>query len=148
MFHGTSFASASAAAMMLAMQDSNVDMLCYYDTRLIASAYGGFFAPLTFEPVSTYYAFAAFGELYALGTQAECVFDRREDGTYAIAASDKDRKAVMIVNNSEQERELSMNVGDDMSVYLVDCDHYITRTKLSAKAFTMAPNQIALIKNY
>ena len=67
---GTSFASANAAAMMCAMQNKKTDILCYYDARIGQSVYGGLFNPITYEPFCTYYTFAAFGELYRLGSQA------------------------------------------------------------------------------
>ena len=147
-YHGTSFASASAAAMMLAMQNAHVDMLCYYDSRLIASAYGGFFAPLTFEPVCTYYAFAAFGELFVLKNQVTCEIDGAEEGLYAIAAADNGRKAVMIVNRSEEKRRINTNVTKECVVYLIDKDHYMTETDLSVTELVLESNQVALIKNY
>ena len=144
---GTSEASAANAAMICAMQHSHTDMLCYYDTRLLASAYGGFFAPLTYEPVCTYYVFAAFGELFALGHQAECVLDRSEEGLYAVAAANGDRKAVMVVNHSQESRRIQTDISPDCAVYLIDRDHFITKTDASAADFVMEPNQVVLIKN-
>ena len=145
---GTSEASAANAAMICAMQNSHTDMLCYYDTRLTASSYGGFFAPLTYEPTCTYHAFAAFGELYALRHQVECTLDHPEDGMYAVAAADKSRKAVMIVNHSEESRQIYTNIEKDCSVYLIDQDHFITQTDFSVTDLTLEPNQVVLIKNY
>ena len=112
--HGTAYASAAVAAMMLAMQDASTHMLCYYDTRLQASAYGGFFAPLTYEPVSTYYSFAAFGRLYALGTQVETVIEKDGGEFYAVAATDGKRNALMICNRTGEAQELSIE-GVDLS---------------------------------
>ena len=127
-YHGTSFASASAAAMMLTMQDSHVDMLCYYDSRLGASAYGGFFAPLTYEPVSTYYSFAAFGKLYTLGTQVESVLEGADKGFYAVAASDGSRHAVMLVNQTGKKQELTLEGVDltDAHIYKIDQKHLMS----------------------
>ena len=145
--HGSSYASAASGAMMLLMQDSHTDMLCYYDTRLIASTYGGFFAPLTCKPVSTYYAFAAFGELYALGSRAECVLEETTEGLYALAATNGTQKAVMIVNFSEEAREITLNVDGSFSVYLVDRDRFLAKSTLTPTTFTLGANQIALVKN-
>ena len=122
-------------------------MMCYYDARLLASAYGGFFAPLTYEPVCTYYAFAAFGELYALKNQVACMCEQGEAGLYAVAAADEARKAVMIVNHSEEARQVHLNVEKDFSVYLIDQNHFITKTDRSAADFTLEANQVVLIKN-
>ena len=144
--HGTSYASAAVAAMMCAMHDSHTDMLCYYDTRLEASAYGGFFAPLTYEPVCTYYSFYAFGELYALGMRAECRLEGEK--MYALAACDGEKKAMLVVNFSEQSRKVEVNVGEGYDVYLIDQTHYVTKTELCASAFEAEPNGVYLIKNY
>ena len=146
--HGTSYASAANAAMMLKMHSSKTYMLCYYDTRLMASTYGGFFAPLTFEPVSTYYAFAAYGRLYALGNQAEIKTEGigEADGFFSLAATDGERRAVYIVNFSEEKRSVTTNLTDGFTVSLLDKDHKIEVTDLSAAAFDLEPNQIALIE--
>ncbi|MBE6667768.1 MAG: hypothetical protein E7607_05625 [Ruminococcaceae bacterium] len=127
-YHGTSFASASVAAMMLSMQNSHADMLCYYDTRLVASVYGGFFAPLTYEPVSTYYSFAAFGKLYALGTQVESCVECEDKGFYAVAASNGRKNAVMLVNQTGKTQELTFEGVDlsDAHVYKIDQKHLMS----------------------
>ena len=144
---GTSEAAAANAAMMCAMQNSNTDMLCYYDTRLEASAYGGFFAPLTYEPVCTYYVFVAYGKLFVLGYQVKCVFDCEEEGMYAVAATDGEGKAIMIVNHSEETQRICTNMDKSFTIYLIDKEHYLTKTELSATEFTMEPNQIVFITN-
>ena len=147
--HGTSYASAANAAMMLAFAESgHVDMMHYYDARITASTYGGFFAPLTYEPVSTYYAFFAFGQLYALGNQVECNITERPSGLYTLAASDGEKNAVMIVNFSEESCALTLNAGDGMTVYIIDSENHLTPTDLDAKNFTLEANQIAFVANY
>ena len=144
--HGTSYASAANAAMMLKMHSSDTYMLCYYDARIMASAYGGFFAPLTYEPVSTYYAFAAFGELYELGSQVELTVEGEADGFYALAATDGDRRAIYLVNLSEEKRSVLTNLGEGYDVYLLDAEHYIEKSELSASELVLETNQIALIR--
>ena len=149
-WYGKSYASAANAAMICAMQDSHTDMLCYYDAKLSAGTYSGFFAPLTLELTCTYYAFAAFGELYTLKDQAFCEIEGKEEkeGFYALAATDGEKKAIMIVNHSEECRQICLDVDDGFSVYVLDQDHYLTKADLSASNFTMEANQIMLIKNY
>jgi hypothetical protein len=144
---GTSEASASYAEMICAMQYSHTDMLCYYDTRATAGGYSGFFAPLTYEPVCSYYVFLAFGEIFDLENQVECVFDKQEEGVYAVAGAKDGKKIMMITNHSEQTRNVTLNAGDDMKVYLIDKDNYIAPTQLCAKDFEMKPNQVVVIKN-
>lgn len=54
---GTSFASAQAVAMMIAMhKETKNDILCYYDARIGPSLYGGMFNPLNHKPLCTYYS--------------------------------------------------------------------------------------------
>ena len=144
--HGTSYASAANAAMMIRMQSSSTYLLNYYDARLIASRYGGFFAPLTFEPVSTYYAFAAFGELYGLGNQVELTVEGEAEGFYALAASNGEKHAVYLVNLSEEKRSVKTNLDDGFEVYLLDGENYIEKSELNASEFTLEANQIAFIR--
>jgi hypothetical protein len=118
-WYGKSYASAANAAMMCAMQNSHTDMLCYYDARLAAGNYSGFFAPFTRELTCTYYAFRSFGELYTLKNQVLCEISDGEEGLYAVAASDGERRAMMIVNHSEESRQLSLDVDESFSVYLL-----------------------------
>ena len=145
LLHGSSFASATAASMMLAMQNEKIDMLCYYDARLTASTYGGFFAPLTQKPVCTYYAFAAFGRLYALGTQAEAVIECEKEGFYAVAATDGKRNALMICNRTGETRELCIEGADltDARYYLLDGTHLLS---MAFDAETIANDTVMLIE--
>lgn len=126
--HGSSMASALAAALMIAMQNANTDMLMYYDSRYSGSAYGGFFAPFTGKPVSTYYAFVAFGKLYELGTQTETVVECDTDGFYALSATDGKKNALMIVNRTGEAQELKLEGADlnDARYYILDEDHLLS----------------------
>jgi hypothetical protein len=112
------------------------------------TAYSGFFAPLTYEPTCTYYAFYAFGELFALKNQVECAFENKEVGAYAVASANGDKKAIMLVNHFEEARQVYIDNVEDCDVYLIDQDHYITKVDFLATNFTIAPNQVVLIKNY
>ena len=132
---------------MCKMQESATYMLCYYDTRLMASAYGGFFAPLTYEPVSTYYAFAAFGKLYELENQVFCQVEGDTDGFYALAAAKDEKKAVYLVNFSEQRRKVKLNMDDHAQVYLVDATHKLEKIEAAASNIEMDANQVMLIVN-
>ncbi|MBE6612823.1 MAG: hypothetical protein E7632_10060 [Ruminococcaceae bacterium] len=142
---GTSFAAASAAAMMLAMQNKRMDVMCFYDARLGPSVYGGLFNPLTWKPLCTYYSFQAFGELYKLGTQAGCEIS--DAGLYGLAAMDGDSKAVMISNLGD-EREINTNLCDSMKAYLIDEDHFMTEAELDPACFTLGKNQVVFFKNF
>ena len=143
--HGSSFASASVAAMMCAMQTkAHTDMLCYYDSRLQASSYGGLFAPLTYKPVCTYYSFAAFGELYALGTQAESSCADKE--VYTLAATNGTEKAIMIVNTAKEDKEICLNVDGEWTVSLIDREHLLEPVEYDPAKFVLKANQVAFLK--
>lgn len=144
--NGSSYASSSVAAMMCAMQNGPTDVLCYYDSRIAASNYCGLFDPMTNQPVSTYYALAAFGELYALGQQAWC--DTDEEDIYAVAAVDGAKKAVLITNHTEEEKSVTTGLGNTFAVYLIDRDHHLEKADLRADALQLQPYQTVLIKNY
>ena len=145
LLHGTSFASAAAAAMLCGMHDSHTHMLCYYDARLQAGAYGGFFAPLTYEPTAVYHVFHAYGQLYQLKNRAACSCPK---GLYALAAADGEKKAIMTVNPTEACQQIQLNAEADWTVYLIDREHLTEKTDLSPAAFTLEKNQVAFIKNY
>ena len=141
---GTAYACAHATAMMLAMQDTKTYMLNYYDAKMGASAYGGMFNPLTQKPFCLYYGFKAFGELFALGDQAECAVDAQD--VYAVAATDGEKKAVLIANIGK-DADLTTDL-EGFTVYLVDETHSLEAIDADPTAFTIGENQTMLLKNY
>ncbi len=143
---GTSYAAANAAAMMLTFQNRKADILCYYDATFSASMYAGMFSPVTYQPFCLYYAFQAFGYLYALGKQAKCDCDA--DELYAIAATDgADKNAIMIANIAQLEKNVELKLEGSYKVYLIDEGHTMTETELSPCSFVLKANQVVLIKN-
>lgn len=143
---GTSFASANAMAMMLALQHKGTDMLMYYDAKyLSASAYGGFYDVATREPSCVYYAFKAFGELYALGNEVESKCAK--DGIYSVAARSGDKKAIILSNTKEDARIIS-NLPEDFCAYIIDKDHFLTKAEINPKEFILKENTVVLFKNY
>ncbi len=122
---GKSVASANAAAMMCAMQNTKMSMMCYYDARLGASMYGGLFNPMTYEPLCTYYAFKAFGRLYELGESVKSECD--EEGIYVLAATDGEKRGILI-SNTGKDTEISLDCGADMKAYLIDEDNFFRET--------------------
>jgi len=142
---GTSFASATAAAMMLGMQNTKTDVMCYYDAAISVVDYAGLFDPLSRTPCCTYYALKGFGELFAFGTQVECSAD---ESVYAIAATDGKRNAVMVANLGEDVK-LEMNLdAKTFVVHLIDEAHFFTQTELNPMKFTLKQNQVAFISDY
>ncbi|MBO5867355.1 MAG: hypothetical protein J6Q54_00410 [Oscillospiraceae bacterium] len=144
--NGTSYASAAAAAMMCAMQNGPTDMLCYYDSRIFNSNYCGLFDPMTNTTVSTYYALAAFGELYKLGSQAKC--EGMPEGVYGVAACDGDKRAVLIVNYTDTEKTLETELDGSFCAYLIDKEHHMVPADLQADKLTLGAYQTVLLKNY
>ena len=142
---GTSFAAAQAASMLLLLQNKPVDMLCYYDTRMLTSTYQGMFDGMTGGVRCLYYVFYAFGYMYKLGKQAECICD--ENGVYAVAATDGDKKAIEITNISEEDKEISINLEDGFELYLIDQEHSFEKMEINPKNFVLKSNQTVLIKN-
>ena len=142
---GTSYACAAAAAMMLVMQNTRTDIMCYYDARIGQSVYGGLFNPITHKPFCTYYAFKAFGEMYRLGTQASAEIDGKS--LYSAAAMDGENKAVMIANVGKL-REITTNLPADMKAYLIDETHMLEETPLDPAKFTLIENTVVFFKNF
>ncbi len=139
---GTAEAAAHTAAVMLGMQDLPVDMLMYYDARFGTSVYGGLFNCESRQPYPTYYALKAFGELYVLGQQAECIIE--EEGIFAVAATDGEKQAVMISNIGE---DVTLTTGlSGFDVYLADGEHPLEKLDLNSRQFKLRANQIALLK--
>lgn len=143
---GTSYASAAAVAMMCAMHDTPTDILCFYDARMSSSRHAGLFDPMRGVPVCTYYGFAAFGELYALGKQVPCECDAPD--VYSLAATDGEKKAVLLSNFSDTPKDLKLNLDDSFDVYVIDQYRHMVKTHKKASKVSLIPNQVVLIKNY
>ena len=141
--HGTSYASAQVAAMMCALQNCPTDMLCYYDARLNAGRYAGFFQPYAAIPVSTYYSFKAFGKLYAMGTQVLCESDTYK--LYAVAAIGENTAGALITNTTGETQEVTTTLRGG-KVYLIDEDHFISLTDWNSENFTLLPDQTVYIE--
>lgn len=143
---GTSYASASAAAMMCAMQNKKTDILCYYDARIGQSIYGGLFNPISYKPFCTYYAFYAFGQLYRLKNQVKC--ECFEKGVYSLAAADGEKHAAMVANISGKDTEIETNLSPGMKGFFIDQAHFLTEAPLDEAHFVLKQNQVVLLKNY
>lgn len=143
---GTSHASANVMAIMLAMQHKKTDMLMYYDAKYVSiSAYGGFYDLDTFQPSNVYYTFRAFGELYALENEVKCTC--HHEGIHALAAADGERREV-ILSNLGEDVEITLDLPDGFSVYIIDKDNLFTKTDLDPRGFVLTENTVAVIKNF
>ena len=144
---GTAYAAAQAASMMLAMQNTNTKILCYYDARIDESCFGGMFNPLNYKPLPLYYAFQAFGELYALGTQVFC--ESSSADVYALAtAGEHGERAVMITNVGEDTAvTLTGTDAAPGTAYLVDETHALTPAEIIRdRTLILQKNRTVMIK--
>ncbi len=128
---GTSQASADVAAMMMAMQETKMSVMCFYDARIGTSVYAGLFNPLTCEPFCTYYSFKAFGKLYALGGQVEVTGDSG-DGLYTLAATNGTERGILMTNLGE-EKIVETNLERGYTAYLIDEKHFMTKKRINVK---------------
>ena len=140
---GRSVASANAAAMMCAMQDTRMAMMCYYDARLGISMYGGLFHPMTYEPLCTYYSFKAFGKLYELGTQVAAECDEKD--VYVLAAAGESGCGLLIANTG-RSTEIRLDTGKKLRGYLIDEDHDFRETAIDTDSFTLEENQVMYLE--
>ena len=132
---GTTKAAADVSAMMIAMQKTKMSLMCFYDARFSTSVYAGLFSPMTEQPFCTYYAFKAFGKLYALGNAVEPTGDG--DGVYALAATDGKTKGVLIANISGEEKTVETDLGRGYTAYRIDEKHMMTKTRITAKSIKL-----------
>ena len=136
---------ANVAAMMLGMQNSDVDMCMFYDARLQGSVYAGLFHPLTLTPTQAYYALVAFNELYKLGNQVSLEIKADTKMLYAIAATDGERNAIVISNVSGKAQELDIE-GVDLSharYHVIDDQRLLS---WSPEVKTVNDNTVVLIE--
>ena len=142
---GTSFASAQATQMLLLLQNTPTDILCYYDAKIGLGAYGGMFNPVTRTPNPLYYSFKAFGYLYTLKNQVEVIGGK--NGIYAVGASNGKENALLITNTTVNNATIKTNLDSNYEVYLIDKTHAIALTNYNANNFKIKKNQVILIKN-
>lgn len=140
---GESVASAMAAALMCAMQDTKMEMMCYYDARIGISVYGGLFNPLTFEPFCTYYSFKAFGNLYKLGTEIETSCDN--ENVYVLGATDGEKTGILIANTGE-DTEICINATCNVNAYIIDKEHLYEKTNINLNGFELKQHQVIYIE--
>ena len=138
---GSLAACSNALANMIAMQNMRMEVMCYYDARIGTSVYGGLFDPMSFKPLPAYYGFKAFGKLFALGTQAECLCD--SETVYAIAATDTRSSAVLIANVGE-DTEISLNF--DGKAYVIDGEHLLDEMDMDTNSFILTRDSVIYIE--
>ena len=100
------------------------------------------FSPLTYQPFPLYYSFLAFGELYRLGTQYACDLE----GWSCVAASDGEKRAVMLVNSGKNDVQVTSELGEGWEAYVLDGAHNLEKVDLDVKDFTFGKFSVVLLK--
>ena len=148
------------ASVMCAMQDSSVDLLMYYDTRL-PTHYNGVFDQVTQRPLKGYYPFYAWAKLRDLGAQVKVEADTNDVGVRATAARDADgRLAVYLARYTADPSVLKCQTVRvtvagrslaDATCHLTDSLNRYTEVPLmvlpdGAAEIDLEPNAFALIE--
>jgi hypothetical protein len=121
-------------------------MMLYYDFRFWSS-YCGPVNPVNFTPFKAYYSFYTFGQLYSLGQCVECSCDG--DNVYALAATDGEKKALLIVNHnndSEVVASVSAENGGVAKVFAVDEQNDFAEIEADVSALAIPANAIRYIE--
>ncbi len=140
---GTSKPCADAVALMCEMQNTRMNIMCYYDARMEPSDYGGMFNAYTKQPFTTYYGFRAFGELYEMGTQTVAESDNED--IYVLSATGKDRKGLLISNIGENDT-VSFSGVKVKKAYLINENHHFTEIEIDVNATSVPQYSVLYIE--
>ena len=143
---GTLRDAANILAMMIALHATPTDMMMYYNFTS-TSGYNGVFNPINMQPFKAYYSFYDFGQLFALGQQAECEIIDGER-VYALAATNGEKNALVIVNHNN-DKEITVNVSGFAAgarVTVTDENHTFDTIEADLSSLTLRSNAIALIE--
>lgn len=138
--------AAMAAAAMINMQKSPVDIATYYDAAINMGYYNGLFSyeygKLGKRP--TFYAFKAFNELYKLGNSVDV---RCQSNLYALAASNGSEGGIMASNYGSGDGSVCVDISGfagegytEAEIYISndDGDYRLARKeKLTARDFQL-----------
>ncbi len=158
--------AAAIAALMIACQDSPLDMFMFYDAR-VGCGMNNMFNKTTLRPMKGYYPFLSWRALAELGTQVEATPTKKngaENQLFACAAKNaKGKKALFIArykddNNIVETRKVTIKLPEGVTAdwanarcYVTDAESTHTGTPLNFNAdgtpwLKMQPNSFALIE--
>lgn len=141
------------ASVMCKCQNSDIDMLMYYDAR--PTNWNGLFDIDTFKPLKSFYAFKLFNDLYKKGTQVAATSD--VDGIDVLAARDEaGNVSVMLVYYTDKEDKAAKRFGVSikrpenrkLNMYLLDEEHDAALTEeiyMDTFELSMKPNSVVFI---
>lgn len=115
---GSSEACSKVVAMMCAMQNTKMKLMCYYDGRIGGSIYGGLFNPITYKPFPAYYGLYFFGKLFEMGTQIECVCDN--ENIYVLAAKNNEKNSAILITNTGEDDRIFLPEIKIKNAYIID----------------------------
>lgn len=130
--------------MMCRMHETPTDMCMYYDAN-IQSGYCGLFDPVRHGLFPAYYAFLMFGNLYRLKNQVSCQIAGDANNIYALAARDDQKRGVVVVNHTGEEKTVRLNTADAFHLRRVDKAHSYDEDVLLSEqeSFTLGAHGIA-----
>lgn len=152
--------AAFSAATMSRCQNSDIDMLMYYDARP-GTGFNGLFDFYTFEPLKSYYVFSMWSDLAELGKQFK-VSINSVAGVTATGATDGKGKVALMVSRYFEQNKLPKAVpvtvalknisGRSLKVYMLDElndmeEIPVKYNRDGSITFTMKPHSVVLIKN-
>ena len=128
------------------MQEQRAAMLCYYDARACYSPYSGLFDPMHLQPMLPYYALAAFGELYVLGT--EIAVHGGCPGLRTLAAADRggDWGLLLACTGERAELSLSLPAGGCTARRIGEGQPLITVPGFDPDRFVIGKNEVLLLR--
>ena len=128
---GTVKQAALIADTIARLQDSVVDLATIYDARCSSGMYSPLFDPVKWAPRKAYYAFRAFGDLYALGTEVPVACSNKEIAALAAVGQGGDA-AMMVVNPTDRAMPFISDFGGRTvkSVRVTDDSHDWSETEI------------------
>ncbi|MBQ3492663.1 MAG: hypothetical protein IJA88_00995 [Clostridia bacterium] len=140
------------AANMLALHQTSIGMLMYYDWRL-QTVYNGAINPVGYVPFKAFYSFKAFNELYRLGNEISVETNENQivDRVYCMAAKGEEGIAVMFANYSNEDREITLTIDGNKDlnaqVFIVDEDKtYEDIGVITGGKIILKKDAVALVK--
>ena len=140
---GSLIDSSNVLANMLALQNSPLDMLMYYDFKE-NSSFCGAFNPINKSMFKTYYVFKAFSTLYELKNCVKCDTELSPE-VFAVAAFDGSNGALVITNNSKQVNEFTITGIKIKDFYLLSKEKDLEIVKYG-EIFSLKPFESVMIK--
>lgn len=118
--------AAFTMACISAAQNSDIDMLMYYDTR--PSVFNGVFDFYTYEPLKGYYPLYWYGMFYDM--EKEIKAENHIENIYSLCGVGENNKVISVVthynnDDSAENKTISIDFGKKSSyqVYLLDSEH-------------------------